>query len=414
MKHQEDMIACSIMACIAVSAFLALRLDLAYHERHISKFGQYQGQHQDYYDGDYHYHDGDHHYHDMHGEQHEGGEEQHYYYGDYHDYQNYHTHGSLLVDDKDALDEFMAMDDSEPTVIAVFQGDPSTSEDFEAFKGVAETHSHLLRFAHTSALPVREALGLANDESSVTVLVQRPRLHHGLDVWAGSKEVTPSRFPGRRLYEESLTTWIFRESSPLVGLYDWRVVERNLITETPLLIVFCKVDEPGHNKWHYHDDQEQQEEQQNEQVQAWTFDALAKRLSSVAEAHRSDLTVVVADKRIHHYEAMHFKLHLDPDDASTGLGLRLGDAYYHRHLAHDHATPEADSHKDKHTWGWIHGDGAPFIDTGAIGHFLDDFYDHKLTPETAEDGWQGHHDHHEWHHDDQHYHYGDEGNHWDD
>ena len=256
----------------------------------------------------------------------------------YHDYgsgtpSNYMTHGSLVLDGVEALDEFMSMDLLETAVIAVFPGgedlDSGTHAEFEEYKSLAAEFSHLFRFAHAASDAVVKNLQLdvsADGPHRSAVMVAPAALLAANHPRAGGWV----RFPGARVTAGALKTFLLMEAAPLVGQYDWRALERAAAAELPAVTVFAKV--AGELKHTYHQDVGSGEgdgasgegDGAGGEVAGgggWTFDGLSAALRPTGLAFQHDANLLVADKRAHGYE-MH-AYHLQDDGALPGRG-RLG------------------------------------------------------------------------------------------
>ena len=238
------------------------------HEEH----GDYNPEHHDHPYDDHHHgewgtdephyasdHHPDHMDEDMHD--HDPYDEHHYrsyyYYGDAGSPDSYYTHGSLLLDDVDAYKEFMAMDSLETAVVGVFD-DVETldeSKDHAVFRDLAADHSHMMRFAHTNAPAVMSFLEMKEPGVFLYPAARLAANHPN----AGAR----IHYPGRRLIRESLEKFLFMESAPYVGQYDWRASERAQAVDVPVLVVFAKVDELHHSYHHSYAEDELAEDVEN-------------------------------------------------------------------------------------------------------------------------------------------------------
>ena len=127
------------------------------------------------------------------------------------------------------------------------------------------------------------------------------------------------RFPGQKVATEALKTFLFMESSPLVGQYDWRALERASAANLPAVTVFAAVGELHHT---YHDEATTEQEggtgggDQSAQ-KGWTFDSLSTVLRPVGLSYRHDINLLIADKWSHSYDMHPYNLHLPEHDLRT-------------------------------------------------------------------------------------------------
>jgi hypothetical protein len=237
------------------------------------------------------------------------------------------SHGSLLLDDVDALREFLAMDLLETAVVCVLPPgaplglahDAELHPEFDAYRALAQDYSHLFRFGHSTSAAVAAELQVPGrgSSSSSAVVVQPAALLAANHPRAGGW----LRFPGQRVTRSSLETFLFMEAAPLVGQYDWRSVERAAAVQLPAVIVFASLkDELKHT---YHDAEAEQKDEEmgsGSSVDSasaarggfagvWSFDALTAALRPVGVAHRHQLNLLVADKQRHSYDLQPYNLH---------------------------------------------------------------------------------------------------------
>mmetsp|Transcript_87758 Transcript_87758/g.249696 ORF Transcript_87758/g.249696 Transcript_87758/m.249696 type:complete len:249 (+) Transcript_87758:1242-1988(+) len=236
----------------------------------------------------------------------------------------------------------------------------------------------MLRFGYTTSTEVMEHLKLK--DSAVLIYPAKRYL--------GPTDKERIRFPSKRLYQNALQSFIFLESAPLVGLFDWRSAERALAADVPILIIFAKVDEPGsdylHHEHHSYHDHGGEGEGSGEgsgeavvaEVEAWKFDALASAVRAIAEAHRHDIHVLLGDKRYHTYELNSYGLgKMGMDDHSVGLGIRGGESgsdHYSRVLSKPFSSTPGET-----------ADGslsATDVVVEAL-EYLELFFGNELTPE---------------------------------
>jgi hypothetical protein len=243
------------------------------------------------------------------------------------------THGSLLLDDPESLHEFLSMDLLETAVVCVLPPETDLNDlsvdahpEFEAYRSLAQDYSHLFRFGHSTSPAVAKELELTGLRAGESAVVVQPAAllaanHPRAGGWL--------RFPGKRVAQNPLTTFLFMEATPLVGQYEWRSLERASVVHLPAVTVFAPMaDELRHT---YHDqDAEQHDEHmggaaaagEGEEGEAegagahkgfaetgeWTFDALSAALRPVGLAHRHQLNLLVADKRRHSYDLHAYNL----------------------------------------------------------------------------------------------------------
>mmetsp|Transcript_2795 Transcript_2795/g.5646 ORF Transcript_2795/g.5646 Transcript_2795/m.5646 type:complete len:388 (-) Transcript_2795:182-1345(-) len=292
----------------------------------------------------------------------------------------YRTHGSLVLDDVDSFQEFMAMDQLETAVVAVFPAANALGEDYElehdvhfsmqyqVFAELASAHSHLFRFGHTKAEEVGAELGLLAGSQEVAVLVAPAALlaknHPRAGNWL--------RFPGASLTQDALQTFLFMESAPLVGQLDWRASERAAAIDLPLLVVFAEVEDELHHT--YHNGAEgggggaasPGKEAASLPPGVWTFDSISDVLRPVGLQWRHDINLLVGDKRAHSYEMHSYGLTLPEGDHRTvGLGIKHGERYYKKVVI----LPAYQSNE-------------AMLAT-EVGLFIDRYFDGQLKPEPG-------------------------------
>ena len=220
---------------------------------------------------------------------------------------NYMTHGSLVLDSMDAFNEFMAMDLLETAVVAVFPDgedlESGSHDEFEAYKEVAAEFSHLFRFAHSTAPEVIDELHLGLEATgphkSAVMVAPAPLLaanHPRAGAWL--------RFPGARVKREPLQVFLFMESAPLVGQYDWRSTERASAAGLPCVTVFARIN--GELRHTYHDRDAESEavggDAPASHADFFSFDVLSSALRPVGLARRHDINLLVADMVTHAYD----------------------------------------------------------------------------------------------------------------
>jgi hypothetical protein len=263
------------------------------------------------------------------------------FYGDMYRYDEYlyssefgyHTHGSLLVDDIDAFNEYMEMDDLEAAVIAFFPQyqsvvDLENDEEYLEYRRVALDYSHLARFAHcNSKAVIIDALKLNPTET--TVIVSPAKKLNKVHLSAGLRLT----YPGGKIKQEPLKKFIFYESAPLIDQYDWRSIERSNVLNIPTLTVFASMYELHHS--YHNEDIDQKEMMQINKLQQegngkaareeaeeggegalehdleplpWTFDELSSALFNPALEFQHDLHFLVANKHDHQLDMSHYNL----------------------------------------------------------------------------------------------------------
>ena len=207
-------------------------------------------------------------------------------------------------------------------ILALPLAPQAPASNFNAFKEIATLHSHLVRFGH--AVATDELLAELKVGESAVLVYPAAR-------YRGPADKERVRYPSKRLYQTPLQTFIFLESSPVVGLFDWRSAERALAADVPILTVFGMVTEPGGEYLHHHgqhgEETEEGEGGKPSGDDPWSFDELAAAIRPVAEAHRHGIHVLLGDKRYHTYEMETYGLGtMEKEDHSIGLAIRGGES----------------------------------------------------------------------------------------
>jgi len=202
-----------------------------------------------------------------------------------------------LLEDVEAVEKFLAEEDTEPAVIGFFN-DETHKEDMETFEATAEANRYDLRFAYTVKEDVRTAFK-ANSGSHVNVY-KPPRFVNE------KYDKKKARYPGKKVDETALMKFAKAKALPLVGQKTWKSNDRYDASALPVLTLFVDVDLEKNGKG---------------------FDYYANRVRRVATDFGGKMLFNVGDKGDFSYTLTDFDLDL-PGKKDIGAGIKLGNAHY--------------------------------------------------------------------------------------
>lgn len=204
-----------------------------------------------------------------------------------------------VLETKEALEEFVTQDETEPAVFGFFD-EERDGEAMAVFKEVSESHRYDFRFALTTDQSVRESYKY--DKSPVVTV------HLPTRFYAEKFEKAKARFPSAKFSPEALTKFIYKKSLPLVGQKTWKSNDRYDKAHLPILSLFASIDLEKNPKG---------------------FDYFANRLRKVAADYKDKMLFNIGDKDDFSYtlEDYGFDDKLE-NKKDVGVGVSHGDKYY--------------------------------------------------------------------------------------